>query len=33
VVAGGQLEKGAAGLTPLEVDKIRDRLRALGYIE
>lgn len=33
VAAGGKLEQGATGLTPKELGTIRDRLRALGYIE
>ncbi len=33
VAAGGKLEKAPPGLTNREVDAIRQRLRALGYIE
>jgi hypothetical protein len=33
VVAGGKLEKGDSGLTDREVEAVRQRLRALGYIE
>lgn len=33
VVAGGKLEQGASGLTAREVEAVRERLRALGYIE
>ena len=33
VCAGGKLQHGAAGLKQPEVDAVRDRLRALGYIE
>ena len=33
VVAGGKLDKGTSGLTDREVEAVRQRLRALGYIE
>ncbi len=33
VAAGGKLEREAPGLTAREVDAIRQRLKALGYIE
>jgi hypothetical protein len=33
VVSGGKLDKGASVLTDREVDAVRQRLRALGYIE
>ena len=33
VAAGGKLERGAGGLTSREVEAVRARLRALGYIE
>ena len=33
VAAGGKIEKGAAGLPLREVESVRERLRALGYIE
>jgi hypothetical protein len=33
VVSGGKLDKGNSGLTDREVDAVRQRLRALGYIE
>ena len=33
VAAGGKLERKPPGLTDREVDAIRQRLRALGYIE
>ncbi len=33
VAAGGKLEKQPPGLTEREVDAVRQRLRALGYIE
>ena len=33
VAAGGKLEQGAGGLTTREVEAVRTRLRALGYIE
>ncbi len=33
VAAGGKLDSPAPGLTAREVDAIRQRLRALGYIE
>jgi hypothetical protein len=33
VVAGGRLEKSDASLTNREVEAVRQRLRALGYIE
>lgn len=33
VSAGGKLEKGTSGLTDREVEAVRQRLRALGYIE
>lgn len=33
VAAGGKLEQRGTGLTEREVDAVRQRLRALGYIE
>lgn len=33
VAAGGSLEQGPAGLSERELETIRKRLRALGYIE
>jgi hypothetical protein len=33
VAAGGKLEQKGSGLTEREVDAVRQRLRALGYIE
>ncbi|GMU36586.1 MAG: hypothetical protein FLDDKLPJ_00512 [Phycisphaerae bacterium] len=33
VAAGGKLEEGNTGFTPREVELVRQRLRALGYIE
>jgi hypothetical protein len=33
VAAGGKLEKRPPGLTEREVEAVRQRLRALGYIE
>ncbi len=33
VAAGGKLDRKPPGLTDQEVDAIRQRLRALGYIE
>lgn len=33
VAAGGKLDRKPPGLTEREVDAIRQRLRALGYIE
>ena len=33
VAAGGKLDRKPPGLTDREVDAIRQRLRALGYIE
>jgi hypothetical protein len=33
VVAGGKLDKGNSSLTDHEVEAVRRRLRALGYIE
>ncbi|MCU0725849.1 MAG: CopG family transcriptional regulator [Planctomycetes bacterium] len=33
VAAGGRLEEGLGGYRPGEIRAIRDRLRALGYIE
>jgi hypothetical protein len=33
VAAGGKLAHEAPGLTPRELDAVRQRLRALGYIE
>ena len=33
VVAGGKINKGNSGLTDREVEAVRQRLRALGYIE
>ena len=33
VASGGKLEPGTTGLTAKEVQAVRDRLRALGYIE
>lgn len=33
VAAGGKLDKQPPGLTTREIDAIRQRLRALGYIE
>ncbi len=33
VAAGGTLETGESGLTAREVEAVRQRLRALGYIE
>ncbi|MBN2563926.1 MAG: CopG family transcriptional regulator [Phycisphaerae bacterium] len=33
VASGGRLELGASGFTAREVEAVRERLRALGYIE
>lgn len=33
VVAGGKLETDSSGLSPHEVELIRQRLRSLGYLE
>ena len=33
VVSGGKIDKGSTGLTDREVEAVRQRLRALGYIE
>ncbi|HVP13840.1 MAG TPA: hypothetical protein VMV94_21885 [Phycisphaerae bacterium] len=33
VAAGGNLDKGSSALTDREVEAVRQRLRALGYIE
>ena len=33
VAGGGKLEGEKSGLSPQEVEAIRERLRALGYIE
>ncbi len=33
VASGGSLDLGASGLTMEEVKAVRERLRALGYIE
>ena len=33
VAAGGKLHKDESGFTPQEVELVRQRLRALGYIE
>jgi hypothetical protein len=33
VASGGQLDRSPPGLTEQEVDAVRRRLRALGYIE
>lgn len=33
VAAGGKLDRKPPGLTDREVDAVRQRLRALGYIE
>lgn len=33
VAAGGRLDKAGSGLTDREVEAVRQRLRALGYIE
>jgi hypothetical protein len=33
VAAGGRLEKADSGLADREVEAVRQRLRALGYIE
>ncbi|MFH1419925.1 MAG: CopG family transcriptional regulator [Planctomycetota bacterium] len=33
VASGGRLELGASGFTAREVQAVRERLRALGYIE
>ena len=33
VASGGSLELGASGFTAREAEAIRERLRALGYIE
>ena len=33
VASGGSLDMGASGFTASEVQAVRERLRALGYIE
>lgn len=33
VAAGGKLQANSPGLTEREIDAVRQRLRALGYIE
>ena len=33
VASGGKLDKPAPGLSPEEIDAVRQRLRALGYIQ
>lgn len=33
VAAGGKLERELQGYSPREIQAVRDRLRALGYIE